>query len=508
MEPNVFTFPLIFISLTFIFLLLKLFSNFKGFRRTKLPPGPWKLPVIGSLHHLAKAGSAPHHALRNLAKKYGPIMHLQFGEISTVIVSAPRVAKEVLTTHDLAFASRPKLLSPEIITYNYLDISFAPYGGYWRQMRKICTMELLSAKNVRSFSDIREEEASILIESIQSSLFSPINLTTKLFAFSTNVVGRAAFGDRCKNQAEVIPLINDLTATAGGFDLADLYPSIKILQVISGLKSKLMKMRQRSDWVLNEIINEHKERLANRKKFIGESVEEDLLDVLLRHKETSDLEFPITINGVKAVLVDIFLAGTDTTATTVEFAMAEMMRHPRVLNKVQAELRQVLRGKEIIHETDLQGLHYMKMVIKETLRLHPPAPLLLPRVCSEHREIDGYDIHIGTKVILNAFAINRDPEYWEDAESFKPERFNDSSIEVIGPNFEFLTFGGGRRMCPGISFGLANIEILLAQLLYHFDWKLPDGMKAKDLDMTEILGTTTRRKTKLYLIPTPHTTLS
>lgn len=148
------------------------------------------------------------------------------------------------------------------------------------------------------------------------------------------------------------------------------------------------------------------------------------------------------------------------------------------------------------------------MLIKETLRLRPPLPLLLPRVCREHKEIDGYNIPTETKVILNAFSINRDPEYWNDAESFKPERFAESGIEFIGKNFEYVPFGGGRRICPGISFGLANVELLLAQLLYHFNWKLPDGLKPGDLDMTEILGLTIRRKSKLYLVPTPRTPLT
>ncbi|CAA2962044.1 premnaspirodiene oxygenase-like, partial [Olea europaea subsp. europaea] len=293
MELEILSFPTIFISFTFIFILL----IFLRLRRTKLPPGPWKLPLIGSLHHLAVAGLEPHHVLTNLARKYGPIMHLQLGEISAVIISTPRLAKEVLKTHDLAFALRLKLLSPEIITYNCVDIAFAPYGGYWRQMRKICTLELLTAKNI--------------------------------FTYTNTVVSRAAFGNRFKNQEKVIPVINELTATAGGFDVADLYPSIKILQVISGLKSKLMKLREKSDHVLNDIIDEHKERLANKEKFKGHSGEEDLVDVLLRHKARSELEFPISINNIKAILLEIFSAGTDTSATAVEYAMTEMMRHPR-----------------------------------------------------------------------------------------------------------------------------------------------------------------------------------
>ncbi|KAL2495620.1 Cytochrome [Forsythia ovata] len=273
MELKFPTFPFIFICLAFIFLLLKLFSNYQRFRRTKLPPGPWKLPLIGSLHHLAIAGSVPHHALRNLARKYGPIMHLQLGEISAVVISAPKAAKEVLKTHDLAFASRPKLLSAEIMTYNYLDIAFAPSDGYWRQMRKICTLELLSVKNVRSFSSIREDEAFNLVESIQSSLFSPIDLTQKVFSYTNNVVCRTAFGKRFKNHEELMPLIIELTGTAGGFDVADLFPSIKIVQVISGLKSKLLKLHHKIDQIFNNIIEEHKERLANKGKFNGQSSE-------------------------------------------------------------------------------------------------------------------------------------------------------------------------------------------------------------------------------------------
>ncbi|KAL2495490.1 Cytochrome [Forsythia ovata] len=507
MELKFSPFALNFISLTLIFLLLKLFINIQRVRKTKLPPGPWKLPLIGSLHHLAIAGSVPHHTLRNLAGKHGPIMHLQLGEISAVVISAPRSAKEVLKTHDIAFASRPRLLSPDIMTYNYLDIAFAPYGGYWRQMRKICTLELLSLKNVRSFSTIREEEAFNLVESIKSSLFSPIDMTQKFFTYANNVVCRAAFGKRCKNQEELLPLLNEFASSAGGFDAADLFPSLKILQDISGLKSKLTKLHYKIDQVFNNIIEAHNERLANKEKFNGQSGEEDLVDVLLRLKETGGLEFPITINSIKAIILDVFSAGTDTSATTVEFAMSEMMRHPRVLAKAQDELRQVLIRKDRIRETDLEGLSYLKMVVKETLRLHPPLPLLLPRVCTEHREIDGYNIPVNTKVILNVFAINRDPEYWKDAESFKPERFKDSGIEFTGTNFEFLPFGGGRRICPGISFGIANVEFLLAKLLYHFDWKLPNEMKPEDLDMTEILGVAVRRKNKLYLVPTPHTPL-
>ena len=202
------------------------------------------------------------------------------------------------------------------------------------------------------------------------------------------------------------------------------------------------------------------------------------------------------------VVQDMFTAGIDTTSAVIEWAMTELMRNPRVMNKVQAEVRQVLRGKETINEDDIQGLPYLKLVIKEALRLHTPLPLLLPRQCRKECEIDGYHIPVNTKVIINAWAIGRDPEYWADAESFKPERFENNSVDFIGLDYDYLPFGSGRRMCPGMNFGIAGVELPLIQLLYHFDWKLPNNMKPEDLDVEDAFGSTTKRKNQLVLIPT------
>ena len=185
--------------------------------------------------------------------------------------------------------------------------------------------------------------------------------------------------------------------------------------------------------------------------------------------------------------------------------MSEMMRQPRVLEKAQAEIRQAFRGKKEIHEKDIQNLSYLKLVIKETLRLHPPGPMLLPRECREPCEIDGYEIPLKTKVIVNAWAIGRDPAYWHDAESFIPERFANRSIEFNRTHLEYIPFGVGRRMCPGVTFGLANTEFPLAQLLYHFDWELPGRMRPEDLDMTEVFGTSVCRESNLYLVAKPYT---
>ncbi|CAL5434986.1 unnamed protein product [Camellia sinensis] len=464
-----------------------------------LPPGPWKLPLIGNIHQLS---SLPHRSLQDLATKHGPLMHLQLGEVSAVVISSPRLAKMVMTTHDLALANRPRLLVAETLLY-CSDIGFSPYGGYLRQMRKICTEELLSASKVRYFRGIRENEVSDLIEYIKLSSGVPVNLSEKLYDLTSNITCKAAVGKKCRDQEVLMELMKDTTSLAGGFDLADLFPSIKLLHVVSGMKPKLMKMHRKIDDVLESIIRER--RMASTEE--SEQRDEDLLDVLLRLEKTGGLQFPITDDNIKAIIFDMFTGSTETSSTTVEWAMAELMKNPIVMKKAQAELRQSLlklnEKRRFPHETRIQKLTYLKMVIKETLRLHPPSPLLLPRESREPCNIDGYNIPANTQVLVNAWAIGRDPNYWDDAQTFMPERFELSSIDFAGNNFEFIPFGAGRRICPGMLFGLANVELPLALLLYHFDWGLPGEMKPEDLDMNEGHGAIVRKRNGLCLVPTP-----
>lgn len=201
---------------------------------------------------------------------------------------------------------------------------------------------------------------------------------------------------------------------------------------------------------------------------------------------------------------DIFSAGSETSSTAVKWAMAEMLRNPRILKEAQAEVRRVFDRKGNVDEAGIHQLNYLKLVIKETLRLHPSAPLLLPRETRESCKINGYEIPLKTRVLVNAWAIGRDPRYWSDPETFYPERFLNKSIDFRGADFEYIPFGAGRRICPGITFALPNIELPLAQLLYHFDWKLPNEMKPEDLDMTEAFGVTVAMKKDLMLIPIPY----
>ncbi|PHU29623.1 hypothetical protein BC332_01716 [Capsicum chinense] len=281
----------------------------------------------------------------------------------------------------------PVLVAAKIVCYNGSDIALSPYGDYWKQMRKICILKLLSVKNVKS-----------------------------------------EFGKVFKEQDELILLVKKLSRLMEGFDVTDIFPSSKLLHVLCGMKGRIMDVHHELDAIFENIINENK----NNGELEGE--------------------------GFVAAL-DIFSEGTETSSATIDWIMVEMMRNPNMLSKAQTE-----------GETD----------------------------------INGYTIPRKTKVMVNAWAIGRDSKYWNDAESFKHERFEHNSMNFIDNNFEYLPFGSGRRMCPGISFGLANICFPLTQLLYHFDRKLPNRISPNNLDLTESIGASCARKNNLYLIMVPY----
>lgn len=301
-HPHVSFLPFLLFSLSFIFFLTKILKV--GRKRSKLtcktqnnlPPGPWKLPVIGSIHHLI--GYLPHHRFRELAKIYGPLMHLQLGEASTIVVSSPEMARQVLKTHDAIFSQRPHQVGADIMCYGSSDIATAKYGTYWKQLRKICSLELLSTKRVRSFHSIREQEVSNLIRYISNNTGSCVNLSEKVACMTSDITARAAFGKKCKDQGEFISLIKKLVRMAEGFVVFDLFPSQKWLHVISGMKPKLEELHQNFDMIIENIIKEATETET------GEVEVEGLLSVLLNIKDHDEgLEHPLTMNNIKAVIL-------------------------------------------------------------------------------------------------------------------------------------------------------------------------------------------------------------
>ena len=202
--------------------------------------------------------------------------------------------------------------------------------------------------------------------------------------------------------------------------------------------------------------------------------------------------------------MNVFVAGTDTSAASAVWAMTYLMKNQSAMKKVQDEIRNTVGKKVYVDEDDIQKLKYLKAVVKETMRLQPTVPFLVPRETTQRCNIDGYDIEAKTLVQVNTYAIGRDPEVWDKADEFRPERFNGSSIDLKGNDFELTPFGAGRRICPGMLMGLTNLELALANLLYKFDWKMPDGMKPNDLDMELLPGITMHKKVPLCLVPTPY----
>ncbi|ERN17909.1 hypothetical protein AMTRI_Chr10g2010 [Amborella trichopoda] len=483
----------------FIFLLVLNITTTRDRKRKNLPPGPPKLPLLGNMHQL---GRLPHRTLTTLAEEYGPLMHLKLGQIETIVVSSPELAQQVLKAHDVVFASRPAISGAKHIAYNCKDLVMAPYGAYWRSVRKICIMELLSAKRVRSFCFVREEETTHLVESIAEASYTHINLTHRIFSLVSSIVERVSLGKKYAGD-EFRDIIRETLEISGGFDIEDLYPSMGFLGLLSSTRARMKKIHMQFDCFLDKVIEEH---LKSGRKHVGE--QGDLVSVLLRFQEEGDGEIELTNDNIKAIILDMFVAGIETSSATLTWAMAELMKNPKVMEKAQREIRHALKGKAKVEESDLEQLEYLKLVLKETLRLHPPVPLLVPRESMEKCTLEGYQIPAKTRVFVNAWAIGRCSNVYENAEKFEPERFSDSLVDYKGHRFDYIPFGGGRRGCPGALFGMATAQIALAQLLFYFDWKLPHGLTPEELDMTENIGITLPMKNDLILIPISHCTSS
>ncbi|XP_073101470.1 cytochrome P450 71AP13 isoform X2 [Elaeis guineensis] len=292
-------------------------------------------------------------------------------------------------------------------------------------------------------------------------------------------------------------LIRENSALLGGFHLGDCFPSLEWMDVFFGMRARAKRNAERWSGVLDEVIKEHADQAKDEKH------EKDFVDVLLSLQKDPGVDLALTKEDIKALLVDMFGAGTDTSYIVLEWTMAELVRNSLVMEKLQDEVRGIDTGKDMVKEEDLGELSFLKAVIKEVLRLHPPAPLLLPRESMDDCRIDGYEIPRCTRVIVNGWAIGRDPKLWEAPEEFRPERFTGNQIDFKGNDFQFIPFGSGRRICPGMNFAVSTVELALANLIRCFDWELPHGMAREDLDMVEAPGITNPMKQRLQLVAKP-----
>ncbi|BAT97688.1 hypothetical protein VIGAN_09120700 [Vigna angularis var. angularis] len=480
-------------------LFLLFFKYLTTFKSPPFPPGPRGLPILGNLHQLES--SSLHMQLWQFSKKYGPLFSLQLGLRRVIVVSSPKLAKLVMKDHDLECCDRPKLLGQQKLSYNGLDVAFCPYSEYWREIRKLCVVHVLSSKRVSCFSSLRHFEVKEMIRkiSMHASNSQVTNLSEIIVSLTSTIICRIALGRRYEEEATerriFHRLFSECEAMLATLFFSDYIPFMGWIDKLRGLHARLQRSFKEMDYFYQQVIDEH---MADSHKKTPQ--EEDSVDVLLQLKKLYSFSIDLTNDIIKAVLMNILIAATDTTAVTLVWAMTLLLKHPRVMKKVQEEIRSLSGKKPFLDEDDIQKFPYFKAVIKETLRLYPPAPLLVPRETREKVTIDGYEIPAKTMIYVNAWAIHRDPGAWEEAEEFIPERFLNSTVDLRGQDFCFIPFGAGRRMCPGLNMAFATLDVVLANLLCSFDWELPEGMKREDIDTEALPGLSQHKKNPLCVL--------
>ena len=377
---------------------------------------------------------------------------------------------------------------------------FSPYGEFWREIRKICVVHLLSSRRVSRFSSIREFEVKQMMKKLSGHASSSkvTNLNELLMSLTSTIICRIVFGrsyeDEGTERSRFHGMFNECQAMWATFFVSDYIPFLGWVDKLTGLRARLEQNFKDLDKFYEQVIDERMD--PNRKTQENEGI----IDVLLQLQKQSSSSVELTKDHIKAVLLDMLVAATDTTAATTEWAMTALLQNPRVMKKVQEEIRSLGGKKEFLEEDDIEKFPYFKAVTKEVLRLYLPAPLLVARETNEACMIGGYEIPAKTIVYVNAWAIHRDPESWKDPEEFLPERFLDSTVDFHGQDFELIPFGAGRRICPGIPMAVASLNLILANLLNSFDWELPAGVRKEDIDTEMLPGLTQHKKNPLYVL--------
>ncbi|KAE8813794.1 Cytochrome P450 71A9 [Hordeum vulgare] len=475
-------------------------------KNSKLPPSPPCIPLLGHLHLL---GRLAHRSLRDLHARYGSdggLLLLQLGRRRTLVVSTAAAAADLYKNHDLAFASRVLSAPVHKLSYGSINVSFAPYGDAWRRSKKMAVVHLLSQRRADSFAPVRAAEAAALVARVRRAAEAgeAVELRELLYGYGNAVVTRAATGAAGATAERMKQLMGNSAALMSGLQAEDVLPdaAAKVVRWATGFERRLDDQMEAWHKFLSEIIAEHLEK-KKKKKCDDGAGEEDFLDVLLRLREEGTAGLDLTDDRIISIVQDMIFAGTETSSITLEWAMAELTGSPNTMAKLRDEVTRVANGKSTIEEDDISRMEYLKAVMKEVLRLHPPAPLLIPHESTATSVVQGYEIPAKTALFINAWAIGRDPVAWGDTtEEFWPERFlangNATDVDVRGNDYQLLPFGAGRRLCPAINFAMPTLEIALACLVRQFDWDLPLGTC---LEMGEAPGLTTPPSTPLRLVP-------
>ncbi|XP_051124635.1 cytochrome P450 81Q32-like [Andrographis paniculata] len=473
-----------------IYLSTKHFFN----RLRNLPPSPFlSLPFIG---HLYLAKKPLYRALAKVAGGYGPVVLLQLGSRRVLVVSSPEAAEECLARNDVVFANRPDLLAGKHLGYNYTSLAWSSYGDHWRNLRKISSIEILSAHRLDLLRDIRAGEVRSLIGALNRAAEQrrPVDMKTAFFELTMNVMMRMIAGKRYygENVVEVEEArrfreITTETLRIGSSNIGDFLPVVKWLG-LGGVEKALMELQRKRNVFMQELLE------GCRKRFAGEAAvgkAKTMIDMLLAFEEKEPENCSDAF--IRSLMLTLLIAGTDTSAGTMEWALSLLVKNSGVLKKAQAEIDGRIGHDRLIDETDVSDLPYLRCIINETLRLYPAGPLLIPHASSEACTVGGYRVPAGTMLLVNIWAIQNDPKQWEDAGKFRPERFE--GVQGSREGFRLMPFGSGRRGCPGEGLALRMLGFGLGALIQCFDWEAEGP-----IDMSEGTGLTLPRATPLMAV--------
>ncbi|KAF9591812.1 hypothetical protein IFM89_008462 [Coptis chinensis] len=480
----------------------------------RLPPSPMALPIIGHLHLL---NTVPYKSFHKLSTHYGPLIQLRLGSVPCIVASSPELAKELLMKNDLTFSSRAIPMAVHHLTYKSSGFAFSPFGSQWKFMKKLCMSDLLGGRPLAQLLPIRRDELHQLVQLFvnRSDAGETLNISEELVRLSNNIISRMMLSLRYSgkdDQAEEARILTrEVTEIFGYFNYSDFIGAFRNFD-LQGLFKRSKDTHRRYNILLERIINEREEHRGKSKEEMGDGDGvKDFLDVLLDVYEDEKAEVRLTRNHIKAFVLDIFTAGTDTSAAATEWALSEVINNPIIFERAREEIDMIVGKNSLVEESDIPNLPYIQAIIKESLRLHPPIPLI-GRVASQDCKIAGYDVPAKTSLFLNVWSMGRDPNNWKDPLEFRPERFmpsQDNEVEsmstvtdVRGQHFNLLPFGTGRRVCPGISLAMQQVPTVLAALVQCFDWKVTGHKKDPImLNMDERPGLTVPRAHPLILIP-------
>ncbi|KAM0066614.1 putative cytochrome P450 [Helianthus debilis subsp. tardiflorus] len=484
MEALYYYIPLI----SLIFLAISIFTDYFFHKLQNLPPRPWlpPLPIIGHLYLLNKP---LHRSLAKLSAKHGPIQLLQFGSRRVLVVSSPSTAEECLTKNDIVFANRPQLLAGKYLGYNFTSLVFAPYGDNWRNLRRISTLEIFSSHRLTEFEPIRADEVRHMMCKLYRSSLKPdtvVHVRPMLVELTLNVVMRMISGKRYYSSKDEVlidaekekahkfqEIVNEILKLMGATNVGDFVPMLRWLGV-SKLEKRLISLQAKRDLFMQELLEELKENMENCSN--GKQ-RKNMIQMLLS-LQNSEPEL-YTDELIRSMTLVMLAAGTGTTISTMEWAMSLLLNNPSVLKKAHGEIEKYVGHSRCVEESDMCNLAYLDCIIKETMRMLPPGPLL-PHESSKGCMVGGYHVPKGTMLLVNVWAIHNDPNIWGDPKKFRPERFE--GLEGYRDGFKLMPFGFGRRGCPGEDMGMRLVRLALGSLIQCFEW---ERTGESEVDMSE-----------------------